>query len=137
MSVDYEELARIRKPIVVRMATNMNEHKFPGHTFQTPENFKLRGQFKYQSHPASFSVFYMDETTESRRVHGGPMVAGEYAFLVAHPTVFSSYLVRPEPASVIAVENGDVLSILGRVFQIQDGNRTEDPKLVRIVKETA
>lgn len=136
MSVDYEELARIRKPIVVPMSTNMNEHRFPGHTFLSPENFKLNGQFKYQSHPASFSVYYMDENTKSRRVYEGPMVAGEYAYMVAHPTVFSSYLVRHEARTVVAVENGDVLSILGRLFQIQDGSSTEDPKLVRINKET-
>ncbi|WP_067565857.1 hypothetical protein [Nocardia acidivorans] len=107
------------------------EHKAygnPGHMHESV--VELRGNFRHQGRNSRYLVIYLDDEAVTRREHGGPMVKGEYAYMLALPTVISN---RPAPVvRVIDVKDGDEISILGRVFRIQDDRRGYDPRLIRV-----
>jgi|GEM_PF-6652872 len=117
-------------PKVVRMVTSP-AYRAPeryGHEFESIEH--LNGRFRLQGHPCRFQVVYLDETTTSRREHDGPVVAGEYAFIFPISTMISDSPIEQPP--LIAVDNGDLISICGRTFRIQDDRYNNDPRLVRV-----
>ncbi|MBH0778810.1 hypothetical protein [Nocardia bovistercoris] len=117
-------------PIVVLMRTDpeCDAHGNYGHSFSS--TVELRGKFRHQRSQCNFTVHYLDETTESRREYQGPIIKGEYAFLVPQATVISSHPIARR--TVIEVENGDLISIVGRTFRISDDVPLDNPRLIRV-----
>ncbi|MBF6460165.1 hypothetical protein IU433_14080 [Nocardia puris] len=115
---------------VVPMITSPKHSAYEwfGHQFESTVD--LVGRFRHQGRVCRFSVTYLDETTESRRTFRGPIETGEYAFLVAQPAILSATPI--DQPDVIEVRNGDLISIVGRTFRIQDDRALNDPRLVRV-----
>ncbi|WP_039828127.1 hypothetical protein [Nocardia testacea] len=115
---------------VVPMITSPKHGAYEWYGHQFESTVELRGRFRHQRHTCRFTVTYFDETTETRREYQGPIVKGEYAFMTAQASVISSHpIALPE---VIDVADGDLISILGKTFRIQDDKALHDPRLVRV-----
>ncbi|MBF6332460.1 hypothetical protein [Nocardia transvalensis] len=117
-------------PIVVPMMTAPKAQACDNYGHQFESIVELRGTFRHQGRPCHFMVVYLDETTVSRREFRGPVVAGEHAYLVPQPVVIAAW--PQNRPLVIDVADGDVISILGRCFRIQDDRALYDPRLVRV-----
>jgi len=125
-------------PIVIPMTTSPEHQLYThgedryGHEFQSAAGVVLNGRFRHQGHDCDYTITYFDDTTSSRRETGGPIITGEWAFMSALPTIISA---NPRPWNTqqrIHVKDGDLVSILGRTFRIQDDRRLYNPRLVRV-----
>lgn len=105
-----------------------------GHVFETERDVViLRGKAKHAGgRVCDFTLHYHDDqAAPTRREYKGPLVEGEYAYLVPQATVIAAHPL-PRPTTVIEIKDGDFLLIQGRVFQLRDDRMLDYPQLVRL-----
>lgn len=91
---------------------------------------QIRLYSKHQHGVTNFSLLFIGPEGSGRRKHGGPIVPGPYAALIAQATVISLH--RFEKAPVVELKEGDVIEIRGFEFEIRDDVPMYDPKLYLI-----
>lgn len=107
----------------------MDSERTAGKVFSA--DVQIQGRFRHQRILTNYSILYAAPEAEFRRTFGGPVVAGEAAWLSALPTVIALHHPGVKP-QVIEATVGDKVAIFGEEFVITDNIWGSDPILERI-----